>query len=80
MQLKQLYGKMSNSELRQKYIDYWNECDRIQEEYEKWYLKECARISNEYRKGLLDSRMKLPVYPSPIAKTPPFPEELNGLT
>ena len=72
---------MSTPKLRRKWIDYWNERDRIQEEYEKWYLKECARISAEWREGRKsNSRLKMPVYPSPIAETPPFPEELRGLT
>ena len=72
---------MSTSELRRKWIDYWNKCDRIKEEYEKWYLKECALISNEWCEDRnSDSRIKMPVYPSPIAETQPFPVELKGLT
>ena len=72
---------MSNQDLRQKWRNYWEECDRLQRKYEKWYDKECFRITAEWRKKpILYPRVKLPVYPSPWAETPPFPEELRGLT
>jgi hypothetical protein len=72
---------MSTSDLRRKWIDYWNECDRIRDEYDEWYYKECARISAEWRKNpILYPRVKLPVYPRRWSPTPPFPDELRGLT
>jgi hypothetical protein len=78
---RKIYRKMNNSEPRQEYIDYWKQCDRIQKEYEKWYKKECARINAEWNesRGFSFPR-KTPVYPSPFAKTPPFPEGLRDLT
>ena len=71
---------MSTPELRQKWIDYWNERDRIWDEYDEWYYKECARISAEWRKNHnFDGRVKLPVYPQRRPPSPPFPDELMGL-
>ncbi|MFX0066850.1 MAG: hypothetical protein ACFFC7_32355 [Candidatus Hermodarchaeota archaeon] len=56
---------MSTPELRQKWRDYWNECDRI---YAQWW-----------ENPILPSMEKLPIY-RPRPQTPPFPEELRGLT
>jgi hypothetical protein len=81
MQLVQPYRKMSTPELRQKWIDYWNERDRIWDEYHEEYYKECAKISAEWRKNRrFNSKVKLPVYPRRWPPTPPFPDELMGLT
>ena len=72
---------MITPELRRKWIDYWNEHDRIWDEYHKEYYKDCARISAEWRKNpILYPRVKLPVYPRRRPPTPPFPDELIGLT
>jgi hypothetical protein len=72
---------MSNSELRRKWIDYFNERDRLREEYEKWYSKECAKITAKWRKNpILYPKAKLPSYPPYRPPSPPFPDELRGLT
>ena len=72
---------MSTPELRRKWMDYWNERDRIWDEYDKEYYKKCARISAEWCKiPILYPRVKLPVYPRRQPPTPPFPDELIGLT
>jgi hypothetical protein len=72
---------MTTPELRQKWRNYFDECDRIQKKYENWYNKECARITAEWHKNrMFNPTLKLPVYPPPWTSTPPFPEELRGLT
>jgi hypothetical protein len=73
--------EMSTSDLRQKWRNYFNECDKIQNEYEKWYSKEVVRITDEWRKiRMTNRRLKLPEYPSQWSSIPPFPDELRGLT
>jgi hypothetical protein len=67
---------MSTPELRQKWRDYFDEYDRITREYEE----ECARVDAEWLESpVIFPRVKLPLYP-PRIDTPPFPEELRGLT
>jgi hypothetical protein len=60
----QHYRKMSTSELRRKWIDYWNECDRIRDRYNKWWREERRRLTAEWRENpILYPRVKLPSYP-----------------
>ena len=72
---------MSTPELRRKWIDYWNECDRIRDRYNKWWREERRRLTAEWRENpILYPRVKLPSYPLYRPPTPPFPDELMGLT
>ena len=72
---------MSTAELRKKYRDYCIEYDRLQERYKKWYRKECGRLTAEWRKNpILIPRVRLPAYPTYRPPSPPFPDELMGLT
>ncbi len=72
---------MSTAELRKKYRDYWIEYDRLQERYREWYANECARLSAIWREEFkVNRRAKIPILPRPFAKSPPFPDELMGLT
>ncbi len=76
-----IHDKMSTAELRKKYRDYWVEYDRLQERYKEWYGKECARLSAIWREEFkVNRRAKFPIFPRSFAKSPPFPDELMGLT
>jgi len=77
---------MSTPELRKKWRNHFEGCDRIQKKRKKdmeRYQKMCARIIAEWRKNpILYPKVKLPVYPPApkLAESPRFPEEHRGLT
>lgn len=71
---------MSTPELRQKWRNYFRECDRVRDEYDKLHRQECARITADWRENpIFTPRNKLP-YPSYNPPSLAFPDELRGLT
>jgi hypothetical protein len=72
---------MSTPELRKKWKDYWNECNRIRGKYDSWFTEECKRLTEEWLKNpILYPRLKLPSYPSYRPQISPFPDEFRGMT
>ena len=72
--------RTDNQTLRQKWLDYFNECDRIKKKYKKWYRKEYARITKEWSQNcMINHKVIPPDYPPEWPELPPFPDELRGL-